>query len=121
LVKSLAPAKELTDTTLVRALKALSHPERFRMVREIGAAGELSCGQVAEQFDLSQPTMSHHLKLLADAGILVVRTEGKHHFLCVDLVVVARLSSLLVARLSPAKRAKETVAVRRPRIHLPNE
>jgi len=119
----LEPAKEVTDTTFVRALKALSHPERFRMVREIGAAGELSCGQVAERFDLSQPTMSHHLKLLTDAGILVARTEGKHHFLCVDRVLVARLSSWLVARLSPAKRVKgETVAVRRrPRTHVPNE
>jgi ArsR family transcriptional regulator len=118
----LAPAKEFTDTTLVRALKALSHPERFRMVQEIGAAGELSCGQVAERFDLSQPTISHHLKLLADAGILVVRTKGKHHLLCVDRVLVANLSSFLVARLSPAKRVKgERVAVRRPRTHVPNE
>jgi ArsR family transcriptional regulator len=111
--------KELSDAKVVRALKALSHPERFRMVREIGAAGELSCGQVAERFDLSQPTISHHLKLLTDAGVLAVRTEGKHHFVRVDRELVAVVSSLLLTRLSPAKRVR--VALRRPRNHRPSE
>jgi ArsR family transcriptional regulator len=117
-----APAKELSDTKLVRVLKALSHPERFRMVQEIAAAGELSCSQVAEKFNLSQPTISHHLKLLADAGILTTRTHGKHHFFCVDRGLLALLSSLLATRLSPAKLAKHrTSALRRPRPQLPSD
>jgi ArsR family transcriptional regulator len=111
--------KELSDAKVVRALKALSHPERFRMVREIGAAGELSCGQVAERFDLSQPTISHHLKLLTDAGVLAARTEGKHHFVRVDRELVAVVSSLLLTRLSPAKRVR--VALRRPQNHRQSE
>ena len=117
-----ARAKDLSDTKLVRVLKALSHPERFRMVQEVAAAGELSCGQVAEKFNLAQPTISHHLKLLTDSGVLTTRTHGKHHFLCVDRGLVALLSSLLATRLSPAKPAKHrTSALRRPRTQLPSE
>jgi ArsR family transcriptional regulator len=117
-----APAKELSDTKLVRALKALSHPERFRMVQEIVVAGELSCSQVAEKFDLSQPTISHHLKLLTDAEILAIRTEGKHHFLSVNRALVANLASWLVARLSPPRGAKRQMAgARRPRAELASE
>jgi ArsR family transcriptional regulator len=113
---------ELTDARVVRALKALSHPERFRMVQEIGAAGELSCSQVAERFDLSQPTISHHLKLLTDAGVLTTRAQGKHHFLRVDRELVAVVSSLLVTRLSPAKReGRKTPLQRRPRTHPSSE
>jgi ArsR family transcriptional regulator len=100
--------EDISDQDIVRALKALADPTRFRMVQEIAAAGELSCGQLTERFDVSQPTISHHLKLLQDAGLLVQRTEGKHHFTSVDKKLVARIAALIPARLdtTPAKRAK---------------
>src|SRR5438105_9346002 len=63
----------MDDGVLVRVLKALADPTRFRMVQEIAAAGELTCGQVAGHFDVSQPTISHHLKILSDAGIIQTR------------------------------------------------
>ncbi|HEY1959175.1 MAG TPA: metalloregulator ArsR/SmtB family transcription factor [Polyangiaceae bacterium] len=95
---------DFSDADLVRALRALADPTRFRMVQEIASAGELSCGQLAERFDLSQPTVSHHLKLLADAGILVRRSEGKHHYTSVDKKLVARIAALVPSRLeSPPK------------------
>jgi ArsR family transcriptional regulator len=87
------------DREIVRALKALADPNRFRMVQELAAAGELSCGQLAAHFDLSQPTMSHHLKILVDAGILDVRAEGKHHYVRVDRVLLDGLAALLPVRL----------------------
>ena len=101
-------AHEMTDEQIVRALKALADPTRFRMVQEIAAAGELSCGQLTERFDVSQPTISHHLKLLQEAGLLVRRAEGKHHFTSVDRKLVARIAALIPSRLdqAPAKRAK---------------
>src|SRR5580693_835168 len=98
-------ARDISDRDVVRALKALADPTRFRMVQEIAEAGELSCGAVAERFDVSQPTISHHLKILLDAGLLVQRTEGKHHFTSVDRALVANIVSLLPERLgSPASR-----------------
>jgi DNA-binding transcriptional ArsR family regulator len=92
----------MSDPQLIRALKALADPTRFRMVQEIAAAGELSCGAVAELFDVSQPTISHHLKILMDAGLLVQRTEGKHHFTSVDRALVATIVAILPARLGSA-------------------
>jgi ArsR family transcriptional regulator len=92
---------DLSDGDVVRALKALSDPTRFRMVREISAAGELSCGEVAARFDVSQPTISHHLKVLLDAGLLSQRTEGKHHYTSVDRALLAALLEVLPLRLSP--------------------
>ena len=96
----------ISDPQLIRALKALADPTRFRMVQEIAAAGELSCGAVAERFDVSQPTISHHLKILMEAGLLVQRTEGKHHFTSVDRSLVATIVAVLPARLgsTPVKR-----------------
>lgn len=91
---------EPSDRDVVRALKALADPTRFRMIQEIAAAGELSCGQVAERFDVSQPTISHHMKILLDAGLLVQRAEGKHHFTSVDKKLLARLVATLPKRLN---------------------
>lgn len=98
--------EELTDQDIIRALKALADPTRFRMVQEIAAAGELSCGQLTERFDVSQPTISHHLKLLSDAGLLVQRTEGKHHYTSVNKKLVARLVELIPERLEAPPKAK---------------
>jgi ArsR family transcriptional regulator len=97
----------LDDRALVRALKALGDPTRFRMMQEIAAAGELSCGEVAELFDVSQPTISHHLAILIEAGVLLARQDGKHRFTSVNAPLVRKISALLPARLStPGRRAK---------------
>jgi ArsR family transcriptional regulator len=99
-----APKHEVSDRELIRALKALADPTRFRMVQEIAQAGELSCGEVAARFDVSQPTISHHLKILLDAGLLLQRTEGKHHYTSVNRALVSNLVAVLPKRLgAPTK------------------
>jgi ArsR family transcriptional regulator, arsenate/arsenite/antimonite-responsive transcriptional repressor len=92
------------DRMLVRVLKALADQRRFRMVQEIAVVGELSCGQIAERFDVSQPTISHHLKILTEAQILLVRREGQHGFITVNHELVSRAMALLPRRLSSAAR-----------------
>jgi len=101
-----------SDRELVRVMKALADPARFGMVQEIAAAGELSCGQVAERFDLSQPTVSHHLKILTESGILVMRSEGKHHLTSVNHALLKTLAELLPARLSSSASRSGSVARR---------
>ena len=96
----------LPDGDLIRALKALADPTRFRIVQEIAAAGELSCGEVGGCFNLAQPTISHHMKILFEAGILVQRSEGKHHFTSVNRALLQSIGTALPARLSKStKRA----------------
>ena len=95
---------ELDDRAVVRALRALGDPTRFRMVQEVAAGGELCCGQVAERFDVTQPTISHHLKVLFAAGVLSVRNQGKHRYISVNQPLLSRLARLLLARLMPAPR-----------------
>jgi ArsR family transcriptional regulator, arsenate/arsenite/antimonite-responsive transcriptional repressor len=100
---------DVGDRELIRALKAIADPTRFRMLQEIAEAGELSCGDVADRFDVSQPTISHHLKILLDAGLLVQRTEGKHHYTSVDRALLANLVAVLPKRLGasmPRKRRR---------------
>jgi ArsR family transcriptional regulator len=99
---------------LAQALKALGDPKRLRMAQEIAAAGELSCGQVAERFQLSQPTISHHLRKLVDAGVLTVREAGQHRFIAINQQVIRELALLLPASLTPRRARGTAVATKRP-------
>jgi len=97
---------ELQDGDLIRALKALADPTRFRMVQEIASAGELSCSEVTGCFNLAQPTISHHLKVLFEAGLLVQRAEGKHHYTSVNQDLLEAIGEVLPARLVKRKRKR---------------
>ena len=105
----------MDDNALVRVLKALADPKRFRMIREIAAAGELSCSQVGERFALSQPTISHHLKILGDAGLLITRNEAQHHFISVNQPLIDSVVALLPARILSGPKPKSTPKAKRKR------
>jgi ArsR family transcriptional regulator len=94
----------MNDAQLVRVLKALADPKRFKMVQEIAAKGEVSCGRLGERFSLSQPTISHHLKLLSDAGIVIFRREAQQHLLAVDSALLNEVAALLPAKLKTASK-----------------
>lgn len=57
---------------LARSLKALADPARLRLVSMVASAdgGEACVCDLTEPLGLSQPTVSHHLRVLADAGFL---------------------------------------------------
>jgi ArsR family transcriptional regulator len=83
------------DAVLVKVLRALADPKRLRMTQEIAAAGELSCGQLGERFDVSQPTISHHLRILKEAEVLLVREAGQHRFISVNRKLIRGLGRFL--------------------------
>lgn len=64
---------------LAAGFKALSDPARLRLISLVAAhAGQEACVcDLTEPVGLSQPTVSHHLKLLVDAGILTREQRGK--------------------------------------------
>lgn len=59
-----------------KILKALSDPKRLKIVDMI-SGGELCACKIQEEFNITQPTLSHDMKLLCDAGLVRGRKEGK--------------------------------------------
>ena len=62
---------------LAAVLKALADPVRIRLVSLIASAGEACACDLPELVGKSQPTVSHHLRQLVDAGILEREQRGK--------------------------------------------
>ena len=68
---------ELVSVALADRLKALADETRLRMLDLLLQHGEPLCVcEITEQFDLSQPTISHHLRLLREAGLIGGERRG---------------------------------------------
>lgn len=77
------------DITLSRVAKALSHPARVAILRELAKRNECVCGQIVDAIPLAQATVSQHLKELKEAGLITGEVEGPRTCYCLDLDGIA--------------------------------
>ena len=91
------PIDEEQAERLSRVLRALADPVRLRLLSLIGAhtGGEACVCELVERFDLSQPTISHHLKVLHEAGLLTRSKRGVWVYYRVDRDALGALTALL--------------------------
>jgi ArsR family transcriptional regulator len=82
-----------------RIAKALADPRRFQILEEIANCREVGCQRLCEQFPVAQPTMSHHLKELARAGLIEPWREGQFVFYRFRADILQEYVSALEARL----------------------
>lgn len=59
-----------------KVFKALSDPKRLQII-DMLSGGELCACKILEAFQITQPTLSHDMKILYDAGLVIPRKEGK--------------------------------------------
>lgn len=59
-----------------KILKVFSDPKRLKIVHML-SLGEMCACKIQEQFNITQPTLSHDMKLLNDAGVVFTRKDGK--------------------------------------------
>ncbi len=92
--------------SLAPVFKALGDPVRLRLLSLVAshAGGEACVCDISPTFDLSQPTISHHLKVLRDAGVLESERRGTWVYYRVVPAVLQQLSTVLVIE-STAPRA----------------
>ena len=75
---SQVPAPSTCSAESMAALfKALGDERRLQIVRMVAARPDIRACHLLEAFDMSQPTLSHHMKLLCASGALVGRKQGK--------------------------------------------
>ncbi len=92
------------ETAAVRVAKALGDPTRFRMLRTIAARRELSCQELTARFRLAQATVSHHLKVLTQAGLLSARKQGPFHLYRVQRDALAAHGATIAVAFGAAPR-----------------
>lgn len=79
----------MTDSSN-RAFKALADPTRREILRLL-RRGEMTAGNLAERFDMTKPTMSHHFAVLKEADLLTSRRDGQTIWYGLNTTVVQDL------------------------------
>jgi DNA-binding transcriptional ArsR family regulator len=71
-----APLPKTAAVTLAERFRALADPTRVAIVNRLSGADELCVCDLTAAFELSQPTISHHLKILREAGLVESSRRG---------------------------------------------
>src|SRR4051794_39106247 len=82
---------------LAARFKALADPTRVSIVNRLSAADEVCVCDLTATFDLAQPTISHHLKVLRDAGLVTATRRGTWMYYRLVPTAVDELRSALGA------------------------
>jgi ArsR family transcriptional regulator len=98
------PLTEGAAGGLARVFKALSDPARLRLLSLVAShpGGEACVCDISESFDLSQPTISHHLKVLRESGLLDCQRRGSWVYYWVIPDALQQLSAILRVDAGPA-------------------
>ena len=88
--------------------KALADETRQKIMQMV-CCQWLSVNEIVEQLDVSQPTVSHHLALLRETGLVNVREEGKQTFYSLNQERVAFCCGQLMIKFAPETETTETV------------
>ena len=95
----------MTEKNMVAIFKALGDENRIRILKLLHSGEKCAC-KLLEELNISQSTLSHHMKILCDARIVTGRKEGKwmHYSICCEGVAETRalLEELLSSKNAPS-------------------
>lgn len=78
-----------------RLARAIAHPARVRILRLLIGRKACVCGEIVECLPLAQSTVSQHLKIMKEAGLIQGEVEGPRVCYCVDPQKLGQLKSLV--------------------------
>ncbi len=90
----------MTEIDVVLFAKALADDTRQKIMR-MTCCKWLSVNEIVEQINVSQPTVSHHLAILRDAGLIQMREEGKQTFYQLNQHKIAMCCGKLMVKFAP--------------------
>jgi ArsR family transcriptional regulator, arsenate/arsenite/antimonite-responsive transcriptional repressor len=83
------------DEELAGLAKALGHPARVQILRILVRRNTCVCGELVDELPLAQSTVSQHLKVLKDAGLIRGEVDGPRVCYCIESRALRRLKALI--------------------------
>ena len=90
------------ELDLALLARALGHPARVRIVRLLLGRESCFCGQIVDELPLAQATVSEHLRVLKEAGLVTGETDGPRTCYCADTARLVELHDLVGQLLAEA-------------------
>lgn len=86
---------EAADEELAALSKALGHPARVKILRLLARRNTCVCGDIVDELPLAQSTVSQHLRVLKDAGLIRGEVDGPRVCYCIEPAALRRLGTLV--------------------------
>jgi len=83
------------DEELAKLAKALGHPARVRILRMLSLKEARVCSQIVDELPLAQSTVSEHLRILKDAGLVRSSQDGPRIGYCINFERLRKLKALV--------------------------
>ena len=83
------------DVELAELAKALAHPARVQILRMLAQTSSCVCGEIVEELPLAQSTVSQHLKILKECGLIRGEVDGPRICYCIEPRTLRRLKALV--------------------------
>lgn len=83
------------DEELAQLAKALGHPARVRILRILSQKEAKVCSQIVDELPLAQSTVSEHLRILKEVGLIRSREDGPRVGYCINYETLRRLKALV--------------------------
>ena len=90
----------LDEMELAQIFKALGDDNRIRILKQLRTGEKCGC-ELLEELKITQPTLSHHMKILCGCNIVKSRREGKWLYYAIDCDGIKTIRSLMQALLLP--------------------
>lgn len=100
----------LENERIALAFKALAHPARIAILKAIGPRERACCGEIVDALPLAQSTVSQHLQILRDAGLIKGEHEGRRSCFCINGEAVAAVSRMAATLFADLEQAAEKCA-----------
>ena len=94
---AMAAAPVVDDDTLAAMAKALGHPARLRIIRWLAERQACMTGDLVAELPLAQSTISEHLRILREAGLIQGEIEGPRTSYCLDRGGLAALQAAVTS------------------------
>lgn len=91
------------ENELAELAKALGHPARIAILKELASRNTCVCGEIVNVLPLAQSTVSQHLKELKAAGLITGTVEGVKSCYCINWAAIERLRLLLDLCCAPSE------------------
>lgn len=83
------------DEELAEFAKAIGHPARVQIIRILARKSGCVCGDIVDELPLAQSTVSQHLKVLKECGLIRGEVDGSRVCYCIEPHTLRRLKALI--------------------------
>ena len=90
-------AQDAHAETLARFAWAIAHPARVRILKLLARRDACVCGEIVDEMPLAQSTVSQHLKILKEAGLVAGEVDGPKVCYCINPAKLKEMKSLVAA------------------------